>query len=141
MFLVENILTRNAVARMFSIKNFLKGTIVNLLHIDSSLGAEKSVSRQVTAAFAEQWRKAHPDGGYTYRDLAADPLPHLDPASLAARDAAGDRAFETGLVEELKAADTVLLGVPMYNFSVPSTFKAWLDWILVPEVFLDQETG
>jgi FMN-dependent NADH-azoreductase len=141
MFSVENILTRNAMARMFSTKNFLEGTIVNLLHIDSSLSAEKSVSRQVTAAFAEEWRKAHPDGGYTYRDLAADPLPHLDGASFDARAAAGDRSFETVLVEELKAADTVLLGVPMYNFSVPSTFKAWLDWVLVPEVFADQATG
>lgn len=126
---------------MFSIKNFLKGTTVNLLHIDTSLHAEKSVSRQVTAAFAEEWRSANPAGGYTYRDLAADPLPHLDPMSLAARDGAGDRAFEAALVEELKAADTVLLGVPMYNFSIPSTLKAWLDWIMVPELFLDQETG
>jgi FMN-dependent NADH-azoreductase len=126
---------------MFSTKNFLEGTIVNLLHIDTSLGAEKSVSREVTAAFAEEWRSVRPDGGYTYRDLAADPLPHFDPAALAAREGRGDRSFEAGLIEELKAADTVLLGVPMYNFSVPSTLKAWLDWVMVPELFVDQETG
>lgn len=113
----------------------------NLLHIDTSLRFEGSVSREVTRAFAEAWRAAHPDGGHTYRDLAADPLPHVDPASLATRETEGDRPLEQRLVAEVKAADTVLLGVPMYNYGVPSSLKAWLDWIMVPELFVDQATG
>ncbi|PSL56807.1 FMN-dependent NADH-azoreductase [Saccharothrix carnea] len=115
--------------------------MAELLHLDTSLRFEGSVSREVTGAFAEAWRSAHPDGGYTYRDLAADPLPHIDPEALAVRQADGDRPLEQRLVAELKAADTVLLGVPMYNYGVPSSLKAWLDWIAVPELFADQETG
>jgi FMN-dependent NADH-azoreductase len=115
--------------------------MAHLLHIDTSLRFEGSVSREVSAAFAEEWRSAHPDGEYTYRDLAADPLPHVDPASLATRQAEGDVPLERQLIAEVKAADTVLLGVPMYNYGVPSSLKAWLDWILVPELFADQETG
>lgn len=115
--------------------------MANLLHIDSSLRGGGSVSREVTGAFAEAWRAAHPDGGYTYRDFGADPLPHLDPASLASRETADGRSLEERLVAEVKAADTLLLGVPMYNFGVPSSVKAWLDWIVVPELFVDQGTG
>jgi FMN-dependent NADH-azoreductase len=115
--------------------------MAHLLHIDTSLRFEGSVSREVSAAFAEEWRSARPDGEYTYRDLAADPLPHVDPASLATRQAEGDVPLERQLIAEVKAADTVLLGVPMYNYGVPSSLKAWLDWILVPELFADQETG
>ncbi|KOX12939.1 NAD(P)H dehydrogenase [Saccharothrix sp. NRRL B-16348] len=115
--------------------------MAHLLHIDTSLRFEGSVSREVSAAFAEEWRAARPDGEYTYRDLAADPLPHVDPASLATRQAEGDVPLERQLIAEVKAADTVLLGVPMYNYGVPSSLKAWLDWILVPELFADQETG
>jgi FMN-dependent NADH-azoreductase len=115
--------------------------MAHLLHIDTSLRFEGSVSREVSGAFAEAWRSAHPDGEHTYRDLAADPLPHVDPAAIATRQADGDRPLEQRLVAEVKAADTVLLGVPMYNFGLPSSLKAWLDWILVPELFADQETG
>ncbi|MFE2751233.1 FMN-dependent NADH-azoreductase [Actinosynnema sp. NPDC059335] len=113
----------------------------HLLHIDTSLRFEGSVSREVTRGFADAWRAAHPDGGVTYRDLAADPLPHVDPASLATRGTEADRPLERLLVAEVKAADTLLLGVPMYNYGVPSSLKAWLDWIMVPELFVDQATG
>ncbi|MEV8439503.1 NAD(P)H-dependent oxidoreductase [Actinosynnema sp. NPDC051121] len=115
--------------------------MAHLLHIDTSLRFDGSVSREVGGAFAEAWRSAHPDGELTYRDLAVDPLPHVDPAALATREADGDRPLERQLVAEVKAADTVLLGVPMYNFGLPSSLKAWLDWVLVPELFADQETG
>jgi FMN-dependent NADH-azoreductase len=115
--------------------------MAHLLHIDTSLRFEGSVSREVSGAFAEAWRAARPDGAYTYRDLAADPLPHVDPAALATREADGDRPLERRLIAEVKAADTVLLGVPMYNFGLPSTLKAWLDWIIVPELMADQQTG
>jgi FMN-dependent NADH-azoreductase len=115
--------------------------MAHLLHIDTSLRFEGSVSREVSGAFAQAWRAARPEGGYTYRDLAADPLPHVDPAALATREANGDRPLERRLIAEVEAADTVLLGVPMYNFGLPSTLKAWLDWILVRELFVDQQTG
>jgi len=115
--------------------------VVHLLHIDTSLRFEGSVSREVTAAFADAWRTAHPNGTYTRRDLAADPVPHVDQAALASREAAGDRPFEERLVAELLAADTVLIGAPMYNYGVPSSLKAWLDWVMVPGLFVDQGTG
>ncbi|MER5264884.1 NAD(P)H-dependent oxidoreductase [Actinosynnema sp. NPDC002837] len=114
---------------------------MHLLHIDTSLRFEGSVSREVSGAFAEAWRAARPDGGYTYRDLAAEPLPHVDPAALATREADGDRPLEQRLIAEVKAADTILLGVPMYNYGLPSSLKAWLDWIIVPELMADQQTG
>lgn len=115
--------------------------MAHLLHIDTSLRFEGSVSREVSGAFAQAWRAARPDGAYTYRDLAADPLPHVDPAALATREVDGDRPLEQRLIAEVKAADTVLLGVPMYNYGLPSSLKAWLDWIIVPELMVDQQTG
>ncbi|MEU4802816.1 NAD(P)H-dependent oxidoreductase [Actinosynnema sp. NPDC023587] len=114
---------------------------MGLLHIDSSVRTGGSVSREVTAAFATAWREAHPDAGYTYRDLAARPLPHLDGIAIDARRTTDRHEVERELVAELTAADTVLIGAPMYNFALPSTVKAWLDWVLVPELFADEETG
>jgi FMN-dependent NADH-azoreductase len=114
----------------------------HLLHLDSSLRVEGSRSRALSAHFARRWQAQNPGGVVTYRDLAADPIPHLDhvafssafvapvdrtPAQVAAR------AFGDELIEELLAADTVLIGLPLYNFGPPSTFKAWFDRIVVPE--------
>jgi len=111
----------------------------HLLHIDSSLRTEGSRSRQLSAHYAERWRAQHPDGIVTYRDLAADPVPHLDHAAFSARfvpaadhthaQAAASAVTET-LVDEILAADTVLIGMPLYNFGPPSTFKAWFDRIV-----------
>ncbi|MBB5957605.1 FMN-dependent NADH-azoreductase [Saccharothrix tamanrassetensis] len=112
-----------------------------LLHIDSSPRTQGSVTREVTAAFAAAWREAHPNAGYTYRDLSAEPLPHVDGEVVAAREGVDRHELEQRLKGELRAADTILIGAPMYNFSVPSSLKAWLDWVLVPEFFVDQETG
>jgi FMN-dependent NADH-azoreductase len=113
-----------------------------LLHLDSSLNGANSVSRTISAAFAEHWRTANPDGEYRYRDLAADPLPHLDQAAHGAlttpeadRTAEQRQAWQIiqPLVEDLTAADVVVIGLPMYNFTIPSTVKAWLDRLAVPE--------
>ena len=121
-----------------------------LLHIDSSIRGEASVSREVTAAFTEHWQRANPDGEVVYRDLAADPVPHLDLASYTGqRTPAADRtpaqqagvAISQPLVDELLAADVVVLGVPMHNFSVPDTFKSWLDRVIGPAVMPNQQTG
>ncbi|MCX4993583.1 FMN-dependent NADH-azoreductase [Streptomyces sp. NBC_00568] len=132
-----------------------------LLHIDSS-PRRSSVSRQISGAFAEAWRTANPNGIYVHRDLAAAPVPHIDQAQIeimhrleregirdlaVVRDAAvtADEkeswAVAWPLIEELLAADTVVLGVPMYNFSVPSTFKAWFDRILIAPLIADPVIG
>jgi FMN-dependent NADH-azoreductase len=94
---------------------------MKLLHIDSSILGENSVSRAVTAAAADKLKAAHPDLEVIYRDLAADPLPHLTLAAL------GDPA----IVDEFLATDIVLIGAPMYNFSLSTQLKAWIDRILI----------
>lgn len=121
-----------------------------LLHIDASLRWSGSVSREVSAAFADHWRAAHPEGGYVYRDLARDPVPHLDEATFTAATTPDSEhnteqragwAISKQLIDELTTADVVLLGVPMYNFTIPSTLKAWLDRVITPSTSIDRETG
>lgn len=110
-----------------------------LLHLDSSADLNGSVSRRLTARFAAGWA----DRGHTTvrRDLFIDQPPHLPSnvlhwaPSLRTADETVDPAherYQQALVDELLAADVVLLGAPMYNWSVPSTLKAWIDWIHVP---------
>ncbi|MGE5157969.1 MAG: FMN-dependent NADH-azoreductase [Gemmatimonas sp.] len=111
----------------------------NLLHIDSSVLGPHSVSRQVSAAIVERLRHATPDLSIVYRDLSATPLAHLSGAQLAAaRGAASpdaalqqELATSSAVLEEFLAADTVVIGAPMYNFTIPSQLKAWIDRILV----------
>src|SRR5579863_6643306 len=111
----------------------------HLLHIDSSLRTEGSRSRKLSAHFAERWRTANPDGVVTYRDLAANPVPHLDDVAFFAQfvpeadrtpEQAAAVALGARLVDEVLAADTILIGLPLYNFGPPSTFKAWFDRIV-----------
>jgi FMN-dependent NADH-azoreductase len=115
--------------------------MVTLLHIDSSVfPGEASASRSVTAAFRKAWEERHPEGTVIYRDLAADPIPHITAdawsagfAAPSARTPEQSAAFaaRVKLIEELERADAVLIGAPMYNYSVPSTLKAWLDSVLL----------
>src|SRR5271170_5482106 len=114
----------------------------HLLHLDSSLRTEGSRSRLLSAHYAERWRTRHPGGTVTYRDLAADPVPHMDQIAFSSGFAAAAdhtpeqaaaRALADTLIDEVTAADTVLIGLPLYNFGPPSTFKAWLDRIVSPE--------
>ncbi len=111
----------------------------HLLHIDSSLRTEGSRSRKLSAHYAEGWQARHPGGTVTYRDLAADPIPHLDHVAFSARftapaehtpGQAAASALTEQLVDEVMAADTILIGMPLYNFGPPSTFKAWFDRIV-----------
>lgn len=102
--------------------------MATLLHLDSAVSPEGSSSREVTAAFVQTWREQHPDGKVVYRDLAAEPLPHLDAAAFAA---GVEHPLRGELAAELAAADAVLIGAPMYNFTIPSTLKAWLDHVIV----------
>lgn len=99
---------------------------MKLLHVDSSIQGEGSVSRRLSAAVVERWRARHPHLEVTYRDLATAPLPHLDGVLLAAGERAGSEALE-----EFLAADVVVVGAPMYNFGVPSQLKAWIDRLAV----------
>lgn len=101
---------------------------MNLLHIDSSALGAHSVSRELGAAIATAWKHAHPGATVTYRDVAAQPLPHWAPVADAS-----DPAVRVGgeVLDEFLAADVVVIGAPMYNFGVPSTLKAWIDRIAV----------
>ncbi|MFG2309017.1 FMN-dependent NADH-azoreductase [Streptomyces sp. NPDC048566] len=115
--------------------------MATLLHIDSSvLPGAASASRTVTDAFRTAWQEQHPEGEVVYRDLAAEPVPHITAeahtAGFAAPDAhspeqAAAFAARVRLIEEVENADAILIGAPMYNFSIPSTLKAWLDQVVL----------
>lgn len=106
-----------------------------LLHIDSSILGDHSVSRAVTAAIVAKLRAAEPSLNVIYRDLASAPLPHATPASMPAdhplSGGNGDAASQQAL-DEFLAADIVVIGAPMYNFTVPTQLRAWIDRIVVP---------
>jgi len=124
--------------------------MAHLLHIDSSVQGDRSVSRRLTARAADRWRATHPGGTVNYRDLAVNPVPHLDGVTGTARLLPVDQhtpaqhesfALSVVLVDEIKNADTVLLGLPLYNFGPPSAVKAWVDHIVAPGLSIDAETG
>lgn len=109
---------------------------MKLLHLDSSALGQYSVTRELTAAIVQQWRQSEPGLEVTYRDLAADALPHWTPLPREALDTlpADVRAEvernETTM-QEFLAADVIVIGAPMYNFGVPSQLKAWIDRVAV----------
>ncbi|MFI0421296.1 FMN-dependent NADH-azoreductase [Spongiactinospora sp. 9N601] len=139
------------------------GPARSLLHLDSSASRPgDSTSRQLTALFAETWRRRHPGAEYRYRDLAAHPVSLIssDFVALGLRSErrgnvplgavsalaegpgeAREWSLTLPLINEVRAAGTVLLGVPMYNFSVPAALKAWIDRITFPGAFTDAVTG
>jgi FMN-dependent NADH-azoreductase len=109
-----------------------------LLHIDSSPLYGRSVSRQLTAAFVDQWKSSHRDGTVVYRDLNATPIPPINDEWVgavytpeAARTAQQEESLllSDTLIAELEQADEYVVGVPMHNFSVPSVLKLWIDQI------------
>lgn len=110
-----------------------------VLIIESSARQQGSVSRQLTQAFISQWDSAHPEDEVVVRDVAEHVLPHLDASLLGAwtkpeaeHDVAEREALQRSnlLTDELLAADVLVLAAPMYNFTIPSTLKAWLDHVL-----------
>ncbi len=112
-----------------------------LLHLDSSADLTGSVSRELTARFVAGWLARGADHVVVRRDLHTDPLPHLPSHVLhwAPRLRAADETVPADaedrqqvLIDELLAADVVVIGAPMYNWSIPSTLKAWIDYIHVP---------
>ena len=112
---------------------------MRLLHIDASIQGANSASRQLSAAVVARLRKTTPGLEVIYRDLAAAPLAHLSGAHLAAGQGATpesptlqqDLAATQAVLEEFLAADIVVIGAPMYNFTIPTQLKAWIDRILV----------
>ncbi|WP_256107225.1 FMN-dependent NADH-azoreductase [Streptomyces sp. ODS05-4] len=130
----------------------------HLLHLDAS-ARRRSLSREIGATFADAWRRT--GAAVTYRDLAADPVPHITEAwteicdnLLADGITALDRLHEGArtpeqtaawrtvqpLLDELLAADVVLVGTPMYNYSVPASLKAWIDQVTFPRMSLTGRT-
>jgi len=113
--------------------------MARVLIIESSARQQDSISRQLTQQFISQWKVAHPADQITVRDLAINPVPHMDAHLLGGwmkpaeqrntlEQASLDRSNE--LTDELLAADVLVMAAPMYNFAIPSTLKAWLDHVL-----------
>jgi FMN-dependent NADH-azoreductase len=122
----------------------------HLLHIDSSIQGDRSISRRLSARAAAAWRASHPGGTVTYRDFGADPIPHLDmvtgPARMLPREEhtpeqAASWQLSHTLIEEVRQADTVLLGLPLYNYGPPSTVKAWVDHLIAMGLSIDPASG
>lgn len=125
---------------------------MKLLHIDSSPLGEASVSRHLTAAIAKAWQEAKPETEVVYRDLALAPPDHLtaellkvvkfrDLENLSPRQKE-ELVLTDSLVDEVLAADAIIIGAPMYNFSVPTQLKAWIDRIAqVGRTFRYTENG
>jgi len=109
-----------------------------LLQIRSSIFVDNGQSTQLANRFIEKWRAANPAGQVIVRDLALEPVPHIDAARFGAflakpgehTAAQAEVVRESdALIDELKRADVVVLGLPMYNFGIPSTLKAYFDHI------------
>lgn len=109
-----------------------------LLQINASLSGANGESSRLAQRFVTDWKTRHPEGRVVSRDLASDPVPHLTAerfqAFLSSPDARTDEQrtlidYSDALIAELKAADTIVFAVPMYNFSIPSTLRAYFDHI------------
>ena len=124
---------------------------MKLLHIDSSILGEHSASRQLSHELVEAWKAAQPQAEVSYRDLASDAISHFSSATLLAagtaealRDAAlrHEAELSASTLAEFLAADAVVIAAPMYNFSIPSQLKAWIDRIAVAgQTFRYTEAG
>jgi FMN-dependent NADH-azoreductase len=94
---------------------------VTILHIDASINGDNSASRAISRSIVDQLKKAQWGEEVVYRDLAADPIPHLTLEAFA----------DSSVLDEFIAADTVVIGAPMYNFTLPTQLKSWIDRIVV----------
>ena len=94
---------------------------MTILHIDSSISGENSASRMLTRSIVDQLKTSQWGEQVVYRDLAANPLPHLTLDAFA----------DTSVLDEFLAADTVVVGAPMYNFTLPTQLKAWIDRLAI----------
>ncbi|MGJ0486428.1 MAG: FMN-dependent NADH-azoreductase [Methylomicrobium sp.] len=110
----------------------------NLLQINSSIFSSADQSSQLADRFVATWYANHPDAQVIVRDLAQNPLPHLDGQRVTAFFVQPETrtpeqqawvAESDALIEEIKQADVIVIGLPMYNFGIPSTLKAYFDQI------------
>ena len=113
--------------------------MAHILHLDASPRDERSISRQLSREFIEGWRQLHPTDSMVYRDVGRDPVPHVTEAwvvgaftalDIRPADAQAAMRLSDVLIDEFLEADRYVFGVPMHNFSVPSTFKAYVDQIV-----------
>jgi FMN-dependent NADH-azoreductase len=123
---------------MQAITHFKEPIMANVLHINSSVRSSGSLSRQLSSEFVAKWQASNPADTIVERDLATQPVPHLTeqmmgafftPAEQRNADQAHTVKVSDLLVDELLAADVIVIGAPMYNFSVPSSLKAWIDHV------------
>lgn len=114
---------------------------MQLLHIDSSINGNNSVSRKLTSQIVSAWKEGHPDTQVSYLDLVADAPKHFTAAALAPRtgqseglsaEQVAENAVSEKLVSQFLAADVVVIGAPFYNFTIPSQLKAWIDRLAQP---------
>ena len=94
---------------------------MTILHIDASINGENSASRAISRSIVDRLKNAQWGEDVVYRDLAAEPLPHLTL----------DQFADTSVLDEFLTADTVVIGSPMYNFTLPTQLKAWIDRIVI----------
>ena len=105
---------------------------MTILHIDASINGENSASRTISRSVVDQLTIERGGADLVYRDLAADPLPHLTLDAFA----------DTSVLDEFLAADTIVIGAPMYNFTLPTQLKAWIDRIVIAgQTFRYTESG
>ena len=112
--------------------------MATLLFVTSSLFGDGSQSQLIASEFIDRWRKSHPSTTVVERDLTADSMPHLSLSAFAAAMQPADArsatereaaALADRLIEEVETANVIVMAAPMYNFSIPSTLKAWIDHI------------
>jgi FMN-dependent NADH-azoreductase len=112
---------------------------MTILSIQASARTTRSLSRRLSQLFIDTWAARRPEDRVIVRDLAADPPPHIGEAWIAAsftppesRDACmrSSLAWSNAAIDEIEAADLILLGVPMYNYGMPSALKAWFDQVI-----------
>jgi FMN-dependent NADH-azoreductase len=94
---------------------------VTILHIDASINGENSASRTISRSIVDKLLAADPSATLVTRDLVSEPLPHLTLDAFA----------DSSVVDEFLAADTIVIGAPMYNFTLPTQLKAWIDRIVI----------
>ena len=125
-------------------------TTMTLLHLDSSPTGERSVSRHLSAEFVRHWKLANPGGTVITRDTSTSEIPPITAEWIVARyTPEADRSDKQRellslaytLIEELVAADEYVLGVPMHNFSIPSTLKLWIDQVAIPNKTFSYASG
>ncbi len=125
--------------------------MTTILHLNSSVRSTDSISRQLTGEFVQKLQAAHPGARVIERDLAKQPVPHLSEQMMGAYFTPAEQRSDEqkrivqlsdDLVAELQSADVVVIGAPMYNFSISSTLKAWIDHVARAGVtFKYTETG